>query len=291
MLRWLVNSTCNFVYCFGSQLSVNRHVTKTLDSSCWNFYLRLCAKLLFAVITGKTYINYIVSKSNRRHSIPSSVHKLGFATSAIAKYCARAISISYLATVWATALWTNFRKLYLATVNWVKFLDVCLRLLFFWLRFFHYLRRYFWYFSEISREPDGWTKFDYYRTFDLSLDKVKDDMERVDARKVSTAEFMAKYERTYTPCVVTHAQDNWQANKKWTFPVKIILHLVCIKVFSCVVSSRYSSACNTKFYHPLSTVSGRFGDQYGNPIFLPYLPSTPHTNLARFSPFLFVKGW
>ena len=46
-------------------------------------------------------------------------------------------------------------------------------------------------------------------------------MERVDARKVSTAEFMAKYERTYTPCVVTHAQDNWQANKKWTFPVKI----------------------------------------------------------------------
>ena len=73
-------------------------------------------------------------------------------------------------------------------------------------------------------------------------------MERVDARKVSTAEFMAKYERTYTPCVVTHAQDNWQANKKWTFPVKIILHLVCIKVLSCVVSSRYSSVCNTKLY-------------------------------------------
>ena len=27
-------------------------------------------------------------------------------------------------------------------------------------------------------------------------------------------------------------------------------------------------------YHPLSTVSGRFRDQYGNPIFFPYLSST-----------------
>ena len=34
-------------------------------------------------------------------------------------------------------------------------------------------------------------------------------------------------------------------------------------------------------YHPLSTVSGWFRDQYGNPIFFPYLPSTSYTNLTR----------
>ena len=43
-------------------------------------------------------------------------------------------------------------------------------------------------------------------------------------------------------------------------------------------------------YHPLSTVSDRFWDQYGNPIFFPYLPSTLHTNLTRILAFLFEKG-
>ena len=44
-----------------------------------------------------------------------------------------------------------------------------------------------------------------------------------------------------------------------------------------------------KFYHPLSTVSGRFWDQYGNPIFFSYLPSTSHTNLTRISLFFVRK--
>ena len=44
-----------------------------------------------------------------------------------------------------------------------------------------------------------------------------------------------------------------------------------------------------QFYHPLSTVSVQFWDQYGNPIFFPYLPSTSHTNLARISAFFVRK--
>ena len=42
-------------------------------------------------------------------------------------------------------------------------------------------------------------------------------------------------------------------------------------------------------YHPLSTVSGRFWDQYGNPIFFSYLPSTSHTNITRISVFFVRK--
>ena len=50
-----------------------------------------------------------------------------------------------------------------------------------------------------------------------------------------------------------------------------------------------SQAAYTHIYHPMSTVSGGFGDQHGNQIFLPYLPSTSHTNLASFSPFIVRK--
>ena len=43
------------------------------------------------------------------------------------------------------------------------------------------------------------------------------------------------------------------------------------------------------FYHPLSTVSVWFWDQYGNPIIFPYLPSTSHTNWTRILAFCVRK--
>ena len=73
--------------------------------------------------------------------------------------------------------------------------------------------------AEIDKEPGGWTKFDYYRNFNLNATACNDVLDRVDARQMSQEEFMDKYEKTYTPCIVTHAQENWQAKKKWTFQV------------------------------------------------------------------------
>lgn len=45
---------------------------------------------------------------------------------------------------------------------------------------------------------------------------MKDTIPRIDAREVSLEEFREKYERTYTPVVITHLQDGWLAEQKWT---------------------------------------------------------------------------
>ncbi|XP_041365677.1 bifunctional arginine demethylase and lysyl-hydroxylase JMJD6-like [Gigantopelta aegis] len=69
---------------------------------------------------------------------------------------------------------------------------------------------------ELCSDKAGWYKENYAHTFDVSLSSVKDNVERVDASRVSCQEFVEKYEKTYTPVVVTHAQDDWNAQTKWT---------------------------------------------------------------------------
>jgi len=55
--------------------------------------------------------------------------------------------------------------------------------------------------------------------FDISPSLVKDNVERIDVRKVSLEEFREKYETPYVPVVLTHVQDNWLAEQKWTLEV------------------------------------------------------------------------
>ncbi|XP_053388650.1 bifunctional arginine demethylase and lysyl-hydroxylase JMJD6-like [Mercenaria mercenaria] len=69
---------------------------------------------------------------------------------------------------------------------------------------------------ELGTDPDGWYKNGYHETIDLSKSSVKDNVERVDARSITIEEFREKYEQTYTPVVITHLQDDWQAGQKWT---------------------------------------------------------------------------
>ena len=63
-------------------------------------------------------------------------------------------------------------------------------------------------------------KFGYADKFNLDLSKIEDNMERIDARVVSKEEFVARFEKPGIPVVITHAQDTWQAQKKWSLHVR-----------------------------------------------------------------------
>ncbi|CAH1786442.1 unnamed protein product, partial [Owenia fusiformis] len=66
------------------------------------------------------------------------------------------------------------------------------------------------------KEKEDWVRLDYYHTFNTSRSSVKDNVDRIDARRVSYEEFVVKYESLYKPVVITHVQDGWAAQKKWT---------------------------------------------------------------------------
>ena len=69
--------------------------------------------------------------------------------------------------------------------------------------------------SELS-EKHGWYRLDYAKNFDLSYDTYKDNVAIVDGLTTSCEEFIEKYEKTYTPCIITGLQKHWMANIKWT---------------------------------------------------------------------------
>ncbi|PVD33307.1 hypothetical protein C0Q70_04560 [Pomacea canaliculata] len=69
---------------------------------------------------------------------------------------------------------------------------------------------------ELSSEKHGWHCLNYAETFDLSLSSFRDNVERIDVSKVSTEEFVTRYEKTYTPAVLTNVQEDWPAKYKWT---------------------------------------------------------------------------
>jgi len=68
---------------------------------------------------------------------------------------------------------------------------------------------------ELNEPSHGWSKHNYYDKFALGHDTVCDNVERVDASVVSTEEFQERFEKTYTPCVVTNCQADWAASYKW----------------------------------------------------------------------------
>lgn len=67
-------------------------------------------------------------------------------------------------------------------------------------------------------EKHGWCKMDCARTFKVSIEDIKarDHVPRISEDDMTEAEFIAKFEKNYIPVVISDAQRNWQANKKWT---------------------------------------------------------------------------
>lgn len=59
----------------------------------------------------------------------------------------------------------------------------------------------------------------YAANFELSLNSVKDSVERVDIRSLAHQEFIRRYEKPLKPVVLTGAMENWPAMKKWTIEV------------------------------------------------------------------------
>lgn len=54
-------------------------------------------------------------------------------------------------------------------------------------------------------------------------------MDRIDESKVSTEEFIEKYEKPYKPVIIQGVQNGWKAQYKWTIEVytyQIILFLI-----------------------------------------------------------------
>jgi histone arginine demethylase JMJD6 len=76
------------------------------------------------------------------------------------------------------------------------------------------------YCSQELKSEEEWQKFNYYKTFDLSLQTASDNIDRIDADLVSNEEFIEKYEKPYKPCVILNTQTNWLANTKWTLEVR-----------------------------------------------------------------------
>jgi hypothetical protein len=75
--------------------------------------------------------------------------------------------------------------------------------------------------SELN-EKHGWYRLDLANTFDTSLSAVRalDNVQRIDAQKVSHSEFVDRFERIYQPCVITNDQLEWRATSKWTLEVR-----------------------------------------------------------------------
>ena len=71
-------------------------------------------------------------------------------------------------------------------------------------------------FTELCTEKHGWYRCNYYDNLKLSKSDVKDSVERVDARTISLEEFVERYEKPFKPVVITHLQDDWLAQQKWT---------------------------------------------------------------------------
>ena len=61
-------------------------------------------------------------------------------------------------------------------------------------------------------------RHNHAQKFDLSWEKVNDQLERINVHEVSPREFIERYEAPYKPVVIVGAQDCWNARVKWTLP-------------------------------------------------------------------------
>lgn len=60
----------------------------------------------------------------------------------------------------------------------------------------------------------------FAQAYELPAEGINDTVPRVDVRTTSIAEFRRKFEALYKPVVLSHSQDGWLAEKKWTLKVR-----------------------------------------------------------------------
>jgi len=75
-------------------------------------------------------------------------------------------------------------------------------------------------FVELNEE-NAWYVLDAAKTFHVTPDDVKarDSVVRVNALKLTEAEFIDQFEKVYKPVVIKNAQLEWAAKEKWTLEV------------------------------------------------------------------------
>jgi len=92
-------------------------------------------------------------------------------------------------------------------------------------------------FVELNEE-NAWYVLDAAKTFHVTPDDVKarDNVVRVNALKLTEAEFIDQFEKVYKPVVIKNAQLEWAAKEKWTLEVFVctcLFHLyramLCIR--------------------------------------------------------------
>jgi len=67
-------------------------------------------------------------------------------------------------------------------------------------------------------EKHAWRRMGYAHSFVIVPSDIapRDNVQRIDALKVSEVEFIEQYEKTYRPVVIVNAQKNWAAEEAWT---------------------------------------------------------------------------
>ena len=80
----------------------------------------------------------------------------------------------------------------------------------------------------------GWSHCDFWQTFPVAKELVRDNCERISALDVDERVFIERCEKPSLPVVITDCQVDWQATKKWTIEVNCVCvcvcDIVCIKV-------------------------------------------------------------
>ncbi|KAG1688824.1 Bifunctional arginine demethylase and lysyl-hydroxylase JMJD6 [Nymphon striatum] len=59
-------------------------------------------------------------------------------------------------------------------------------------------------------------KLGYEKNFDVSIDSIEDNGDRINEKDVSQLVFVEKYEKIYQPVIIEGCQENWKAKNKWT---------------------------------------------------------------------------
>ena len=104
--------------------------------------------------------------------------------------------------------------------------------------------------AELSEGSHGWSKNNYVEKFDASTKYINDNVDRIDASQVSIEEFQERYEKTYTPVVVTNCQTDWAASYKWNPRVHIVYLHPLISRFSSfsIIKKKFQGAINYLYF-------------------------------------------
>lgn len=66
----------------------------------------------------------------------------------------------------------------------------------------------------------AWIQHGYKKRFESFWD-FKDNVDRIEESKVSSAEFIQLYEKPYKPVIIRGVQNDWKAQHKWTIEVNV----------------------------------------------------------------------